>query len=75
MSPDGPPSRRRVTFRNPEAELSSERDTRDYSTEPSVSDVETWAGMAGQTAGHPCLVDRTPSHSGYKRPLEACLEN
>ena len=29
------------------------------------------AGMAGQTAGHPCLVDGTPSHSGYKRPPEA----
>ena len=42
MSPDGPPPRRRVIFRNPEAELSSERDTKDYSTEYSVSDVETW---------------------------------
>ena len=42
MSPDGPPSGRRVTFRNPKAEMSSERDAKDYSTEPSVSDVETW---------------------------------
>ena len=42
MSPDGPPSRRRVTFRNPKVGLSSERNTKDYSTEPSVYDMETW---------------------------------
>ena len=40
-SPDGPLPRRRVTFKNPKAEMSPERDVEDYSMEPSVSDVET----------------------------------
>ena len=53
MSPDGPPPRRRVTFRNPEAELSSERDTKDYSTEPSVSDVKTWLEWQAEQLGTP----------------------
>ena len=53
MSPDGPPPGRRVTFRNPEAEMSSERDTKDYSTEPSVSDVETWLEWQANHLGTP----------------------
>ena len=53
MSPDGPPSRRRVTFRNPKAESSSKRDTRDYSTEASVSDVETWLEWQAKQLGTP----------------------
>ena len=51
MSPDGPPSRRRVTFRNPKAELSSKRDMEDYSTEPSVSNVETWLEWQAKQLG------------------------
>ena len=53
MSPDGPPSGRRVTFRNPEAELSSKRDAKDYSTEPSVSDMETWLEWQAKQLGIP----------------------
>ena len=53
MSPDGPLSGRRVTFRNPEVETSSERDTEDYSTEPSVSDVETWLEWQANQLGTP----------------------
>ena len=41
ISPEGHPPGRRVTFRNPEAEMSSEGGTESYSMEPSVSDVET----------------------------------
>ena len=51
MSPDGPPSRRRVTFRNPKVELSSKRNTKDYSTEPSVSNVETWLEWQAKQLG------------------------
>ena len=53
MSPDGPPSGRRVTFRNPKVEMSSERDAKDYSTEPSVSDVETWLEWQAKQLGTP----------------------
>ena len=53
MSPGGPPSRRRVTFRNPKVELSSKRDTEDYSTEPSVSNVETWLEWQAKQLGTP----------------------
>ena len=53
MSPDGPPSRRRVTFRNPKMKLSSERDTKDYSTEPSVSNMETWLEWQAKQLGNP----------------------
>ena len=53
MSPDGPPPRRRVTFRNPKVELSSNRDTKDYSTETSVSDMETWWEWQAKQLGTP----------------------
>ena len=53
MSPDGPPSRRRVTFRNPKVEMSSKRDAKDYSTEPSVSDMETWLEWQAKQLGTP----------------------
>ena len=53
MSPDGPPPGRRVTFRNPEAETSPKRDTENYSTEPSVSDVETWLEWQANQLGTP----------------------
>ena len=53
MSPEGPPLGRRVTFRNPEAETSSERGTESYSTEPSVSDVETWLKWQTNKLGTP----------------------
>ena len=53
MSPDGPPSGRRVTFRNPKADMSSEIDAKDYSTEPSVSDVQTWLEWQAKQLGTP----------------------
>ena len=53
MSPDGPSHRKRVTFRNPKAELSSERDTKDYSTEPSFSNIETWLEWQAKQLGTP----------------------
>ena len=52
-SPDEPPPRRRVTFRNPEVEASPEGDIEDYSTEPSVLDVETWLEWQAQQLGTP----------------------
>ena len=42
ISPERPLPGRRVTFRNPEAEMSSEGGTESYSMEPCVSDMETW---------------------------------
>ena len=53
VSPDGPPPGRRVIFRNPEAETSSERDTKSYSTEPSIPDVETWLEWQANQLGTP----------------------
>ena len=41
-SPSGPPPGRRVTFREPEVEPNSEESMENYSSEPSVSDVEMW---------------------------------
>ena len=53
VSPDGPLSRRRVTFRNLKVEMSSKRDAKDYSTEPSVSDVDTWLEWQAIQLGTP----------------------
>ena len=53
MSPDGPPSRRRVTFRNPKVGPSSKRNTKDYSTEPSVPNMETWLEWQAKQLGTP----------------------
>ena len=53
MSPDGHPSGRRVTFRNAEVEPSSKRDAKDYSTELSVSDMETWLEWQAKQLGPP----------------------
>ena len=55
MSPDRPPLGRRVTFKNPKAETSSKRDPEDHSTEPSVSDVETWLEWQANQLGTPAL--------------------
>ena len=68
MSPDGPPSRRRVTFRNPKAEPSSERDTKDYSTEPSVSDVETWLEWQAKHLGTPAWWTELQAIPGIRDP-------
>ena len=53
MSPERPPLGMRVTFRNLEAETSSKRGTQSYSTEPSVSDVETWLEWQANQLGTP----------------------
>ena len=50
-SPEGPPPRRRVAFREPVAELSLERNVKDHMVEPSVSDVETWLEWQAKQLG------------------------
>ena len=47
-SPNGPLPGRRVTFREPEVEPNSEVSAEDYSSESSVSDVETWLEWQAQ---------------------------
>ena len=42
-----------MTFRNPEVETSPERDAEDYSTEPSVTNVETWPEWQAHQLGTP----------------------
>ena len=74
VSPDGPPPGRRVTFRNPEAEMSSERDTKNYSTEPSVSDMETWLEWQANQLGTPAWWTELQAIPGM-RSLEACSED
>ena len=66
--PDGPMARRRVTFRNPKAEMSSKGDVEDYSSWNPLSQIGDVVGVASPTAGHPHLVDRTQGNSGDKRP-------
>ena len=68
MSPDGPPSRRRVTFRNPETKPSSERDTKVYSTEPSVSNVETWLECQAKQLGTPAWWMELQAIPGIRDP-------
>ena len=46
-------SRRRVTFRNPKVETSSKRGANDYSTKPSVSNVEIWLEWLAKQLGSP----------------------
>ena len=52
-SPDGSLPGRRVTFREPEVELNSEGSVEDYSSEPSVLDVETWLEWQAHQLGIP----------------------
>ena len=68
MSPDGPPPGRRVTFRNPEAEMSSRRDTKNYSTEPSVSNVETWLEWQANHLGTPAWWTKLQAIPGIRDP-------
>ena len=68
MSPDGPLSGRRVTFRNPKAETSSERDAKDYSTEPSVSDMETWLEWQAKQLGTPTWWTELQAILGIRDP-------
>ena len=66
--PDGPPPGRRVTFRNPEGEMSSERDTENYSTEPSVSDMETWLEWQANQLGTPAWWMELQAVPGIRDP-------
>ena len=66
--PDGPPSRRRVTFRNPEAEMSPRRDVGDYSTEPSVLDVEMWLEWQAWQLGTPTWWTELKAIPGIRDP-------
>ena len=68
MSPDGPLPGRRVTFMNPEAETSSERDTENYSTEPSVSNVETWLEWQANQLGTPAWWTELQAIPGIRHP-------
>ena len=68
MSPDGPLQGRRVTFRNPEAETSSERDTEGCSTEPSVSDMETWLEWQANQLGTPAWWMELQAIPGIRDP-------
>ena len=68
MSPDGLLPRRRVTFRNPKVEPSSKRDTEDYSTEPHVSDVETWLEWQAKQLGTPAWWMELQAIPGIRDP-------
>ena len=68
MSPEGPPLERRVTFRNLEAETSSERGTESYSTEPSVSDMETWLEWQANQLGTPAWWTELQAILGIRDP-------
>ena len=68
MSPDGPPPGRRVTFWNPEAEMSSERDTENYCTEPSLSNVETWLEWQANQLGTPAWWTELQAVPGIRDP-------
>ena len=67
-SPDGSPPRRRVTFRNPKAETSPKRDVGDYSTEPSVLDVETWLEWQARQLGTPTWWTELKAIPGIRDP-------
>ena len=68
VSPDGPPSRRRVTFRDPKAGLSSERNTKDYSTKPSISDMETLLEWQANQLGTPAWWAELQAIPGIRAP-------
>ena len=57
--------RRRVTFSNPEVEKSPEGEETNCSTEPSISDVETWLEWQAWAAGHSRLVGGTRGHARH----------
>ena len=52
-SPSRPLPRRRVNFREPEVETNSKGGVEDYSSEPSVSDVEMWVEWQALWLGMP----------------------
>ena len=52
-SPNGPLPGRRVTFREPEVRPNFKGSVKDYSSEPSVSDVEIWLEWQAQQLGTP----------------------
>ena len=68
MSPNGPLSRRRVTFRNPEVAMRSKRDAKDYSREPSVFDVETWLEWQAKQLGTPTWWTELQAILGIRDP-------
>ena len=67
-SPDRPLPGRRVTFRNPEVEMSPEGDIADYSMEPSVLDVEMWMEWQAQQLGTPTWWTELKAILGIKDP-------
>ena len=73
-SPDRPPPGRRVTFRNPEVEMSPKGDVEDYSTEPSVLDVETWLEWQAQQLGTPAWWMDLKAIVGIKGPWKSALK-
>ena len=75
MSPEGPLLGRRVTFRNLEAKMSSKRGTKSCSTEPSISDMETWLEWQPNQLGTPAWWTELQAISGHKGSPEACSEN
>ena len=66
--PDRPPPRRRVTFRNPEEEMSPKRDVEDYSIEPSVLDVETWLEWQARQLSTPAWWTELKAILGIRDP-------
>ena len=65
-SPEGPLPRRRLTFREPVAELSSGRNVEDHMAEPSVSDVEMWLEWQAKQMGTPAWWLELKAISGVK---------
>ena len=68
MSPNEPPPGRRVTFRNPKAGMSPKKDVGDYSTEPSVSDVEMWLEWQAWQLGTPTWLAELKAILGIRDP-------
>ena len=73
QSPEGPPPRRRVIFREPVAESSLERNVEDHMMEPPVSNVETWLEWQAEQLGTPAWWPHLKAIPGVKDPQKhAC---
>ena len=69
-SPNGPLPGRRVMFREPEVRPNFEGSVEDYSSEPSVSDVEIWLEWQAQQLGTPAWWSELEAILGVEDPWE-----
>ena len=61
-----------MTFREPEVEPNSKGSAEDYSSEPSVSDVETWLEWKVQQLGTPAWWSEFEAIPGSGGPMKTC---